>query len=269
MPEDKFAFGVWARAPLLLEHLPSGLPRYSPLPSSTPCSVKHEIKVQDVTYADEALEYYIPVGVLGKYTAAYPASEIALLEKHQWIRTHSLDQSDNLQIFVLPDADRTYVPRAMGKVKAAFKLVMSKIDSSPEAWNSLINAPGDQTVLNGEEDESLWYIFNTLQSPNPTLDGVQEWYSRDAMDDLLRHSFLGLNTQLHQYQRRSAALMVQREVQPALVLDPRLQVCQGPTGVEYYYDKEAVSVLREKILYPEACGGGYLHSERVHCADCL
>ncbi|KAJ5138807.1 uncharacterized protein N7515_003655 [Penicillium bovifimosum] len=256
MPEEKLALGSWDRAPVPLEDVPLGLPRYSTPPSSTPCSVKQEVAFQDVRYAtDEALDTYIPVGVLGKSIASSAASEIALLEKLGWIRTNSLDQSDNLQIFVLPDAERRYVPRPMGKAKAAFKFVMSKIDSSPEAWNSLIYAPGDQAVLNGEEDESLWYMFNTLQSPNPTLDGIQEWYSRDAMDDLLHDSALGLNTQLHQYQRRSAALMVQREVQPAFVLDPRLQACQGPTGVEYYYDKEAVSLFREKILYPEPCGG--------------
>ncbi|KAJ5545048.1 SNF2-related protein [Penicillium sp. DV-2018c] len=204
---------------------------------------------------DAALDHYIPVGVIGKSVASYAASEIALLEKLEWIRTYSLDNSDNLQIFALPDAERRHVPPQVGKAKAAFKLVMSKIDSSPEAWNSLVDIPGDQTVLNGEEDESLWYMFNTLQSPSPALDSVQDVYSWEAMDDLLHHSVLGLNTQLHQYQRRSAALMVQREAQPAFVLDPRLQVCQGPTGVEYYYDKEAVSLFREKILYPEACGG--------------
>lgn len=65
----------------------------------------------------------------------------------------------------------------------------------------------------------------------------------------------GLKTPLYPYQRRSAATMIQREVQPAQMLDPRLQVYRGPTGQEYYYDRLEGSLVREKRLYSEACGG--------------
>jgi hypothetical protein len=52
--------------------------------------------------------------------------------------------------------------------------------------------------------------------------------------------------------------MVQREAQPAQMLDPRLQPCRTPTGVEYYYDKEDGIIVREKSMYSEACGGRLL-----------
>ncbi|KAJ5779320.1 SNF2-related protein [Penicillium paradoxum] len=228
--------------------------------------------VEDATEA--TLDAYIPAGVLSKssFTTVYPASEVALLEQNQWIRAQSVDNSDNVQIFVLPDAERLSGPRSDRKSKAtsALKLVMSKIDSSPEAWISLKNAHGDQPLsipINGEEDESLWYIFNTLRDPDPSLHDIKDIHTQEAMEDLLEGSVLGLETSLHRYQRRSAAVMVQREAQPALVLDPRLQAWKGPTGLEFYYDKVEGSILREKIMYPEACGG--ILAESMGCGKTL
>jgi hypothetical protein len=98
---------------------------------------------------------------------------------------------------------------------------------------------------------------------------MKETHSKQAMEDLLVEAIpptvLGLKTSLYTYQRRSAATMVQREAQPFQTLDPRLQAWQSPTGLEYYYDKEDGSIVREPRLYSEACGGelGYF---KIH--DC-
>jgi hypothetical protein len=136
---------------------------------------------------------------------------------------------------------------------------MSKIDTTPAAWNGISSAPGPvPNPSDSAEDESLWYIFNTLQNPNPQVNIIRDPHARQAMEDLLEGEdvILGLKTALYPYQRRSAAAMVQREAQPAMVLDPRLQAWKGPTGLEFYYDKEDGSIVKEKRLYSEACGGG-------------
>jgi hypothetical protein len=208
-------------------------------------------------------EHYIPAGVLAKSTNRYPGSEIALLEKHEWICTRSLGDSNNVQVFVLPQQKSISRPNKGGvsetAIESALKLVMSMIDSSPEAWNGSVDAHASllANTQRDAEEESLYYIYNTLQDPEPNLDQVTDPFSQAAMEELLDDSVRGLKTTLYPYQRKSAAAMVQREAQPALMLDPRFQPWQGPTGLEFYYDKVNGSILREKIYYPEACGGGY------------
>lgn len=214
------------------------------------------------------MDGYIPAGVLGKFSSKprYPDSEIALLEKHEWIRTRSLVDSNNVQVFVLPNAQqkKPIKKKKRGETEnillTHLKLVMSMIDNSSEAWNGLVDAHAGllaNTRPDNEEEESLYYIFNTLQEPTLDLDRLTDLHSRNAMEALLDDSVRGLKTQLHPFQRESAVVMVQREAEPALALDPRFQPWRGPTGLEFYYNKESGGILRDKILYPEACGGRY------------
>ncbi|KAJ5504373.1 hypothetical protein N7463_007247 [Penicillium fimorum] len=220
---------------------------------------------------DNHIDHYIAVGVLGKSssTPLYPDSDIALLEKHEWIRTRALGDSDNVQVFVLPDARRAHL-NSKNKLISALKRVMSKLDSSPEAWDGVANAHSGllaNTQPDSEEEESLYYIYNTLQQPKPNLDYVKDFNSRMIMEDLLDGSVRGLETTLYDFQRESAAVMVQRETQPVLALDPRFQHWQGPTGVGFYYDKVKGRILRNEILYPEACGG--ILAESMGCGKTL
>ncbi|KAG0160134.1 hypothetical protein PDIDSM_7661 [Penicillium digitatum] len=223
------------------------------------------------------LDQYIPAGVLGKFSSKprYPDSQIARLEKHEWIRTRCLSDSNNVQVFVLPNAQRKKpFKKKPGETEKSLltglKLVISMIDSSSEAWNGLIDAHAGlltNTQSYNEEEESLYYIYNTLQEPKPNFDQITDLHSRRAMDRLLKNSIRGLKTQLHPFQCESAAVMVQREVQPALTLDPRIQPWRGPTGLEFYYDKVSGNILRDKILYPEACGG--ILAESMGCGKTL
>ncbi|KAJ6163224.1 hypothetical protein N7497_003203 [Penicillium chrysogenum] len=225
---------------------------------------------------DAHIDHYIPAGILRKYscTHLYPSSEIALLEKHEWIRTRSLSDGNNVQVFVLPEAQQKKpILRKRGDsektVRSALKLVMSMIDRTSEAWNGLAGA---RAGLNAKaqpdsEEESLYYIFNTLQEPTLKLNHVTDLHSQNAMEELLGSSVRGLKTTLYEFQRESAAVMVQREAAPALTLDPRFQPWRGPTGSEFYYDKESGTVLSYKILYPEACGG--ILAESMGCGKTL
>jgi hypothetical protein len=152
-------------------------------------------------------------------------------------------------------------------------MLPDKIDCSLEAWEGKFateNAPKRVT-----EDESLCYIFNTLENPDPKMKNMNDILGRRAMEDILlndtgsaaesgeRSNVFGLKTALYPYQRRSsAATIIQREVQPAQYLDPRLQPHRTPAGEKYYYDREEGIIQREKRLYSEACGGMSLPSGR-------
>ncbi|EEH08174.1 conserved hypothetical protein [Histoplasma capsulatum G186AR] len=234
------------------------------------------------------LSHFIPVGILQrcdglassqdpnalvrKSTSSYPKAELSRLEQNNWIRT-SICQNDKfpgwsaVRIYALPDdVGRKHVQRSNGTLRGFLKLVMSKLDTSTEAWEGNFD-PYAQPDVGAVEDESLFYIFNTLDSPSPDIEKVSDPHARAAMDEVLWkvHDYvggpdenigvIGLKTPLYAYQRRSAAYMIQRESEPAQTLDPRLQTLHGPTGKLYYYDKEEGYIFREKRLYSEACGG--------------
>lgn len=221
----------------------------------------------------ENLDAYIPVGVLkrpistgdAEYTPAdpvrFPAEEIKKLEAHNWVRTRACAYDSNpewcyVQVYVLPDdVGRRSISRSSSSLRRALKVVMEIVDRSPEAWEGRWRENEAAPTPDRAEEESLWYIFNTLQDPVPRVEAMREPYARRAMEELLVSSVAGLRTPLYPYQSRSAATMVQREVQPLHVLDPRLQTCYSPNGQIYYHDKEDGCIVREKRLYSEACGG--------------
>lgn len=238
-------------------------------------------------YGFGSLNSYIPVGVLKRPNHCgeppplfeFPAEEVTKLEFHEWIRTRTFTYQSNpewcyVRVYVLPDdlSGRQAVSHfcSAPALRRALKVVMEKVDRSPEAWEG--QGVNEIHAATGCSEESLWYIFNTLEDPAPDVEAMRDPYARNAMAELLacpssRTSVAGLKTPLYPYQRRSAAMMVQREAQPAQVLDPRLTVCSSPDGREYYYDKEDGSVVREKRLYSEPCGG--ILSETMGCGKTL
>lgn len=202
----------------------------------------------------------LAIGTLRQIDSQLP--EVQLLEEHQWIRCQAHHGNTSVKIYVDPKlVHRNNTQRSIKDLRIAFRIVMSKIDPSLEAWEARRDPKITDAMSNGEDDESLWYIFNTLQDPNPQVDSVKDAPSRKAMSYLLSDedfSEYGLKTPLYPYQRRSAAMMIQREVQPARMLDPRLQACSSPGGPEYYYDKEDGWITLQKDMYDEAVGGKYL-----------
>jgi hypothetical protein len=227
---------------------------------------------------------YLPVGILRKndqidYQPAknsrFPDVELASLEKHGWIKLcwHEYESQPGwsfVQVYVLPhDVARNLISRESNALRKSLKVVMSSIDTSPAACNGEFEPMFSEKETVAAEDESLWYIFNTLDNPDPVIENVQDADGRLAMEELMSSSrihdpnvreeygVLGLKTPLHPYQCRSAATMIQREVDPKQMLDPRLQTYTTPHGEKYYYDKEDAVLLREKRLYSEACGGEY------------
>ena len=229
--------------------------------SSTPLThMPDALSVSITAQPNRQLEDFRPllaIGTLRQTESHLP--EVQLLEAHHWIRCQAHHRSPNVRIYVDPKlAHQNNTQRSIKDLRNAFKVVMSKTDPSPEAWQGERDSNHPDALSNGEDDESLWYIFNTLKDPNPQVDIVKDGPSRKAMSYLLSDedfSEYGLKTPLYPYQRHSAAMMVQREVQPARMLDPRLQACSSPTGIEYYFDKEDGWITLQKEMYDEAVGG--------------
>lgn len=191
-----------------------------------------------------------------------------------WIRLFAKLHKDDpnvliVRVYLLPDdVGRRYIDKCIPNKtmeRLMFIKLMQSIDISAEAWTGDSVRPDHQpirTIKDAqsqglEDDDSLFYIFNTITSPPSTVSDVKCQYSCEAMSSLLgtTNKLDGLRTDLYPYQKRSAASMIRREVEPARVLDPRLEPFEGPQGAEFYYDQATGVLLRDRRTYEEARGG--------------
>ncbi|KAE8400497.1 P-loop containing nucleoside triphosphate hydrolase protein [Aspergillus pseudonomiae] len=277
------------------------------LENENPPIPTEEFSSSDTYGSVENRNGYIPVGILKKYIAQdtdalstqcddFPQSEVSNLEKHHWIWTHTYQKDHRwsyIRVYVLPDdVGRKIIPRSSTPLRRALKIIMAKIDRSPAAWSgcSSLDNMTSSSSHNSNDDESLWYIFNTLENPVPNPNSMRDQYTKKAMQQLLSVTLTrgedglddsdngadlprqysrvpSLRTALYPYQRRSAAAMIQREAQPAPMLDPRLKPYVTPTGQEYYYDKEEGNIIQEKRMYSEPRGG--ILAETMGCGKTL
>ncbi|EEA20221.1 SNF2 family helicase, putative [Talaromyces marneffei ATCC 18224] len=258
----------------------------SSLPRLADSVLKAVSTAQSIPSEESAINsQYLPAGILRRSSTQFPEAELLNLQKHGWIQTRwnayeSHPEWSFVQVYVLPhDVARISISRTSNTLRKALRVVMTMIDKSLAAWNGDFDTTLAEQDKNAADDESLWYIFNTLENPNPTIDDVRDTDGRLAMQELMASSrearpevretssVIGLKTPLHPYQCRSAATMIQREVQPKQMLDPRLEVYKTPLGQEYYYDKEEGTLLRGKRIYEEACGG--ILAETMGCGKTL
>jgi hypothetical protein len=196
---------------------------------------------------------------------------IESLLKHAWIRARFMSNKQTriqaaIQVYVSPDDDCIYRPPLTSQMlRRALRNVMMHIDLSPELWKGDWKDHGDEAILrpsyvsgtslSGEDvEQSLFYIFNTLPSPNPQPSEVRDIYSNAAMEAILASDIPGLKSELYQYQRRSAAMMVQREALSISTPDPRL-VETKTQHFKYYYDPVRAFVFCKPQMFEQARGG--------------
>lgn len=168
-----------------------------------------------------------------------------------------------IKVYVLPDdVGRRLVDRhdskGTSKIRSHLQHLVNELDVSCESWEGLNDPDAESRSYEtaAKDDDSLFYLFNTLPSPKPDSISVRCPVSNDAIRSVLRSlQIAGLNTRLYPYQKRTVAKMIQREVEPQRALDPRFQPLEGPTGQVFFYDEVTGILLREGRRYEEACGG--------------
>ncbi|KAL7786177.1 P-loop containing nucleoside triphosphate hydrolase protein [Trichoderma ceciliae] len=173
-----------------------------------------------------------------------------------------------IRVYLLPDdVQRRSVDRSDSSLRKARILVLRYLDYSPCAWKA-VKTPDetgrpileDPHSAENDRDISLLQLFNTIPSPCPDLDSIVEPYTQDAMYNLMESKVPGLKTELYLYQRRSAALMLQKEAQPGQILDPRLLRLKDTRGSSWYMDPVTGTVLLGPRYY-DAVSGGILAEE--------
>lgn len=167
------------------------------------------------------------------------------------------------RVFILPDdVGRASINRGNASLRRLLQQLLPKLDVSRATWIgewsddttvAHIDTTSDESIV--EDDLSLFYLFNTLPSPNPDPEAVADQYAKDSMSMILNSEINGLKTTMYNYQRRSAAMMLQREVQPGQTLDPRLICSEDQQGRKWYCDLNAGTCLVEPRTYEAARGG--------------
>lgn len=212
-------------------------------------AVEHGIFLPDV-----AQKELLTSPTLAPYAELFNARWIQLSYHHGLVR-----------VYIFPhDVDRKAIARpGDSKLSKALALLLRQLDYSPELWRGARDASSWSRPATGpeleyvqEDDCSLIERFNQLPSPEPRLDSVTEdSFNAIAMQGILDSNLPGLQTTLFTHQRRSAAVMLQREVEPSRSVDPRLRCAVDQAKQPWYFDAETGIVLREPRLYDQASGG--------------
>ncbi|KAF6844754.1 snf2 family helicase [Colletotrichum musicola] len=198
-----------------------------------------------------------------------PLKNIRNLIIERWIRMELLFTGDGKEgcvgrVYGLPDdIDRRLITRARTKLKISRAKLYPRLDCSPEAWGGrpssvpvLISEISRQQESDADDDSlPLLQMFNTMPSPDPRPEKITSLADQEAAFSVLESDIPGLKTPLYGYQRRSAALMIQRESEPGQFLDPRLIKAKDQLGADFYFDPSSGTLLKEPRYYDGVRGG--------------
>ena len=187
------------------------------------------------------------------------------LLKADWARAQIRSHQQNtefsvIRVYVLPDdVGRGVLERSDRILLKRLQELLRSLDATSDAWEGKKQVDTRNAGYSdySEDDDSLFYLFNTIPSPNPHALNVPCTNSQESIDSLLELDGLpSLRTRLHPYQKRAAATMIRREVHPLKSLDPRLSPVTGPLGHRFYYDSIAGRIYLNPRTYDEVAGGG-------------
>ncbi|OAA48769.1 SNF2 family helicase [Metarhizium rileyi] len=209
---------------------------------------------------------YLPTEVQDPLVQLEDLHLVCLLFKSRWIdlefRVNANGSYGTVRVYLLPDdAYRGLIDRTSLSLKKARSRLLHLLDYSKNVWDGLAMAGIDNSsslkahCVAKDENESLLQLFNNIPSPNPNSGLVSDVHARDSMNDILDRHIPGVTTELYSYQRRSVAIMVQKEAEPSKVIDPRLIAMDGHDGTTWYADPVVGSVLKEPRYYDSICGG--------------
>ncbi len=170
----------------------------------------------------------------------------------------------SLRIYVAADVPN--LPKATDhRTNLATKLLLDSVDYSEAAWSgdwsdSDASKSIQDMYMAGSgpdniNDNSLLGIFNSLPSPSPDPEKVEDNYWRETMHEILDGEVGGVKTELYHYQRRTVAMMLQREVEPSQSVSPFYNELKDMTDRPWYYSPLAGECVRFPPKFSSPIGG--------------
>jgi hypothetical protein len=218
----------------------------------------------DSTYASGWIEILSSSPGFNKCQLGVPAeASVQRLLRASWIRLCAKEAGTITiyRVYWLPnDVARIAVFRDSKSLQSDAELVLSVLLTSPDIWRGVdIDTPYQQSFdpFAQKEEGSLFYIFNTLPSPNPHPQEIQDRFARAAVLEILNYTTTlpGLKTLLYPYQARSAAAMLRLESSTELHHDPRFEHRIAPDGSKYYFVPRELTFYKHPQRYTSNCGG--------------
>ena len=204
------------------------------------------------------------VAVTSETCSSYNIESLRPLISAGWIqasvRTCSHDPTRSIiRVCSLPsDVNRIRVPRDDRKLEICHHKLIGSLDVSKEAWHGSLAPNPSQNGFRTQSDDkdSLFYLFNTIPSPDARSLRTTDELSQDAIDSLFDSNCLKyLKTKLYPFQRRSAAAAIKREIEPRHCNDPRLEAVSGPLSHRFFYDCQTGHIFKHARTYEEPTGG--------------
>ncbi|KAI3331955.1 hypothetical protein HD806DRAFT_175594 [Xylariaceae sp. AK1471] len=217
-----------------------------------PSAVRLPDKLQDALLASPALVSFIPLWTQGWIQLAY--ATLPDLKSSQVL--------GRVRVYVLPHDVNRSTQTSRSELTRLMSILLRRIEYSHECWQGRDSyVPQTQPThdnvptVSRKFDRSLLTLFNQVPSPSPRPEIVSDPDLRWAMQCLLEGQIPGLTTTLYPYQGRSAALMLQRELEPGRVIDPRFRPVLDQAGQPWYYDDISGLFLKEPRFYDGVRGG--------------
>ncbi len=195
-----------------------------------------------------------------------PVKACAQLFQARWARLEyrifpEFDYAAFLRVHLLADdALRGSVSRTQPSLIKARGQILAEVDCSGQAWSGIETPfrfqknPFRHSSPEGTE-VSLLELFNNIPSPAPDTSVITDLFLKTAATDILKGNITGLKSELLPYQKRSAVVMMQKEMYPGQVLDPRLLHLHDREGYSWYLDPIAGSIFRDAKYYDGVSGG--------------
>ncbi|KAF8533160.1 P-loop containing nucleoside triphosphate hydrolase protein [Trichophaea hybrida] len=164
-----------------------------------------------------------------------------------------------VRVYYLPsDVGRGLISRKDKSIKKYLRKIMEVIDVSREGWRGRPGAKMIPIVEPDKERLSLFWMFNTMDSPDPNPNAP--WIRDENIKYLLQRvlnseSIAGMKSKPYEYQKRSIAMMLQRELAPSKSVDSRLKTMFAPSGEVYYMDQVTCELFQEPSYYDDVRGG--------------
>ncbi|KAI0969947.1 SNF2 family N-terminal domain-containing protein [Xylaria arbuscula] len=217
---------------------------------STPPALPTEL--QDALLATSSIAPFGSLWAQGWIRLAYAAFPASGISRHL----------GRVRVYVLPHDINRGTQTMRSELTRSMSTLLQQLEYSRDCWHGgdaytpqRHPAPANGPDMSTNLDDSILTLFNHIPSPDPRPETVLDPDLRWAMQCLLESQVPGLVTTLYPYQGRSAALMLQRELGPGRVIDPRLRFALDQSGQAWYCDEVSGLVLKEPRFYDRARGG--------------
>ncbi|KAI0443347.1 SNF2 family N-terminal domain-containing protein [Xylaria telfairii] len=258
------------------EYIPAGCLLIDIQDSAPLCSPTQVQPQQWYLFARESDDLPIPPVLPEKLQCTLLASPtlapFGLLWIHGWIQMAYAAQPAStgshllgrVRVYILPHDVNRSTQSSRSELHKFLSALLHRMEYSHQCWQGAeVYTPQSQPQNNGPAtparsinfDGRLLTLFNQVPSPDPHPETASNLDLRWAMQSLLESQVPGLTTTLYPYQGRSAAKMLQRELEPGRALDPRLRPVLDQAGQAWYFDDVSGLVLKEPRFYDEARGG--------------